>query len=47
MSTIRKGGTWTTPMSDHAAGLTSAVAQSFSPHLRYLLGYSARPPVRG
>ena len=38
---------WTTPMSDHAAGLTSAVAQSFSPHLRYLLGYSARPPVRG
>ena len=38
---------WVNAMSDNSAGLTSAVAQTFSPHLRYMLGYSASPPVRG
>ena len=38
---------WIKPFSDYPAGIPPAKARSFSPSLRYLLGYSARGPVRG
>jgi ectoine hydroxylase-related dioxygenase (phytanoyl-CoA dioxygenase family) len=38
---------WIKPFSDFPAGIPPTKARSFSPTLRYLLGYSARGPVRG
>jgi ectoine hydroxylase-related dioxygenase (phytanoyl-CoA dioxygenase family) len=38
---------WIKPFNDFQSGFSPEKAASFSPTLRYLLGYSATPPVRG
>ncbi len=41
------GRSWIKPFVDYSASVRPAVARTFSPQLRYLLGYAAGPPVRG
>ena len=38
---------WVKPFSDNRGDIDSTTAQTLSPQLRYLLGYSATAPVRG